>query len=297
MRNLVRRGLIGGIALALGAATASAAPARIPGVNALPGVQTKVAGVLEADVDKKGGETLDFVLTRIGETAPFTKYNVELTKQAHVIAVSDDFTTFIHRHVTRVAKDGHFRLTIVFPRPGLYHIYADSAPAGLGQQVLRFDLPVGGAGAERRPPALEPTGLDSGDGAYAVKFDSLDLSAGEATRLVLHIEKNGRPATDLKPFLGVAAHVVFIAADDLAYIHVHPMPILGMSGMPAMSGGDHSGHGHGEMARMAMMAPSASVAPDLALHVEPPKVGAYKFWVQFIGGGAVRTVQFVVVVR
>ncbi len=295
MRNQVRIGLVGGIALAFVAQAGSAAAARIAGVGALPGVQTKVAGVLDAGVDKSGGETLDFVLTRVGATAPIKKYDVELTKQVHVIAVSDDFTTFIHRHVTRVAKDGHFRLTVAFPRPGLYHIYADSAPAGLGQQVLRFDLPVGGASAARQAAILDASGLEGFAGPYEVKFENLDLTAGEATQLVLHIEKNGRPAPDLKPFLGVAAHAVFIAADDLAYIHVHPMPILGMSGMPGMSGGDHGGHG--DMARMAMMAPSASVAPDLALHVDPPKAGTYKLWVQFIGGRAVRTVPFVVAVK
>jgi hypothetical protein len=33
------------------------------------------------------------------------------------------------------------------------------------------------------------------------------------------------------------------------------------------------------------------------LHVQPPKAGTYKLWVQFIGGGKVRTVPFVVAVR
>lgn len=291
MRNLVRGGLIGGIALALGAATSSAAPARIPGVGALAGTQARVAGVLEADVAKSGGESLDFVFTRIGETKAITKYDVELTKQVHVIAVSDDFTTFIHRHVTRVAKDGHFRLTVAFPRPGLYHIYADATPTGLGQQVLRFDLPVGGAGAERHAAILDASDREGFAGPYEVEVESLDLTAGQGAPLVLHIRKNGRPAPDLKPFLGVAAHAVFIAAGDLAYIHVHPMPILGMSGKTAMSGGDHGGHGHGRTAE------TARVSPDLAFHVEPPKAGAYELWVQFIGGGAVRTVQFVVVVQ
>ena len=63
-------------------------------------------------------------------------------------------------------------------------------------------------------------------------------------------------------------------------------------------------HGHGTRAHPAAMpgmegmgpplAPGARVRPDLVLHVLPPKPGDYVLWVQFMGGGKVRTIRFVV---
>jgi hypothetical protein len=296
MRTLLTGGLLS-VALFLGATAAFAAPAPLEGVNAMPGTQTKLAGKFVAAPEKNGSEALDFVFMRIGESKPILKYDVELTKQLHVIVISDDFKTFLHEHVTRVRKDGHFRLTMAFPHPGLYHVYADLTPTGLGQQVLRFDLPVGTAQASRPPLDLSATNLEGSDGLYSVKFDALNLIAGQESLLTVHITKSGAPALDLHPFLGVAMHAVFIDTGDLSYIHVHATPSADKTAasdsahkMSGMSGMDDMDMGHATPA-------SAKVAPDLSLHVEPPKAGTYKFWVQFIGGEKVCTVPFVVTAK
>jgi hypothetical protein len=291
-----------------------AAGATLEGTNALPNTQQSVMGKLVAMPGGGNSEILDFALIGVGDGKPITKYDVELTKQLHVIAISDDFTAFLHDHVTRVARDGHFRLNMAFPRPGLYHVYADSTPSGLGQQVLRFDLPVGTTESSRKPTALFATGLEGTDGPYAVKFDGLDLTAGQEAALTLHIEKGGKPAADLHPFLGVAAHAVFIDTDDLSYLHVHASPASakpaagvaaqqtkGMHGMQGM-GDMHGMHGMSEMSGMDMshtpaMPALAKVGPDMSLHVKPAKAGNYALWLQFMGEKEVRTVAFGVLVQ
>ena len=139
---------------------------------------------------------------------------------------------------------------MLFPQPGLYHVYADSTPSGLGQQVLRFDLPVGTTEARRTPPGPGATNLEGTDGPYAIRFDGLDLTAGQETALTLHIEKEGRPAADLHPFLGVAAHAVFIDADDLSYLHAHAAP---SSVKPAAPAASHEMMGLGGMQGMHEM--------------------------------------------
>jgi hypothetical protein len=275
-------------------------------INALPDTQDSVTGKFAAKPGKGNSESLDFVLTRVGEGKAITKYDVELTKQLHVIAISDDFTTFLHDHVTQVAKDGHFRLNMAFPRPGLYHVYADSVPSGLGQQVLRFDLPIGTTQASRKAAGPRATGLAGSDGPYAVKFDALDLTAGREAALTLHIEKEGKPAADLHPFLGVAAHAVFIDTDDLSYLHVHATPAAATPAAGAVSHEMHGmeGHGmggtlgdtHGGPGASAMPA-SAAVGPDFSLHVKPAKAGNYVLWIQFIGDREIRTVGFGVAVK
>jgi hypothetical protein len=302
MRTSLTGGLVFAAALILSGPPAFATSVTLEGVNALPGTRAKAAGTLIAAAGRNGSEALDFVLMRTGKSKPILKYDVELTKQLHVIAISDDFMTFLHDHVTRVGKAGHFRLNMAFPQPGLYHVYADSTPTGIGQQVLRFDLPVGTTKTSRQPAKLNATGLRGSDGPYSAKFDGLDLIAGQESSLTLHITKWGQPASDLKPFLGVAAHAVFIDTSDLSYVHVHATPSSekavtsksaheksGMSGMGGM--------GHMDAAHTPPMSASAKVTPDLSLHVEPPKAGTYKLWIQFIGAREVRTVPFIVIAK
>ena len=269
-----------GLVAALVAGPANATTT-ITGQNALAGTDAKVTGTLTAiPAGQPTDLKLDVVLSQPGQPKPVTKYDADLGKAMHVIAISEDMTVFIHHHVDHVI-DGHGQVRIRFPKAALYHIYVDAMPHTLGQQVQRFDLPVGDAPAAA-PLKLTPGMLSAESGPYQVTFDTLDLNAGEPSMLTLHIAENGKPAKDLKPFLGVGAHVVLISADSLDYVHVHPM------GMDEMTGG----HGH-EMAGMPGMAMPAAISPDMMLHVAVPKPGLYKLWVQFDGGRSLYTLPFV----
>ncbi|HEV2678144.1 MAG TPA: hypothetical protein VGV37_26695 [Aliidongia sp.] len=262
----------------------------IQGQNALTGTTSKVTGTLTAmPAGQPTDLRLDIRLMQTGQTKPVTKYDPDLGKAMHVIAISEDFSVFIHHHVDHVI-DGNGQVRIRFPKPALYHIYVDAMPHTLGQQVLRFELPVGDAPAAP-PLKLSPGILAADSGPFQVTFDSLDLVAGEPSMLTLHIAENGKPAKDLKPFLGVGAHVVLIAADGLDYVHVHPMAASAMAG-----GRDMASH---EMPGMAMPhEPSAAaISPDMMLHVAVPKPGLYKLWVQFDGGRTLYTVPFVAAAR
>ncbi|MDB5359139.1 MAG: hypothetical protein JWO51_436 [Rhodospirillales bacterium] len=274
-----------GLVAALAAGAADAATI-IQGQNALAGTQPKVAGTLTAiPAGQPTDLKLDIVLNQTGQSKPVTKYDADLGKAMHVIAISEDLTVFIHHHVDHVI-DGHGQVRIRFPKPALYHVYVDTMPHSLGQQVQRFDLAVGDAPAAP-PLKLTPGVLSAESGPYEVTFDTLDLKAGEPSMLTLHIAENGKPAKDLKPFLGVGAHVVLISADTLDYVHVHPMA------MDEMAGGQ--GHDMAGMPGMAMphQAAPANISPDMMLHVAVPKPGLYKLWVQFDGGRSLYTLPFV----
>ncbi|GGF22409.1 hypothetical protein GCM10011611_30630 [Aliidongia dinghuensis] len=297
VRSLV---VVLGLAAAALAMPAMAPPAGaatvIQGQNALAGATAKVAGTLTAmPAGQPTDLKLEVALTQTGQPKPITKYDADLGKAMHIIAISEDFSVFIHRHVEHVI-DGNGQVRIRFPKPALYHIYVDAMPHTLGQQVLRFDLPVGDAPATGAPK-LKPGTLTAESGPYQVTFDSLDLSAGEPSMLTLHILENGKPAKDLKPFLGVGAHVVLIAADGLDYVHVHPMSIAAMTGGVMSEGAMSSRHDMPGMAPSHDAAPheagSAEISPDMMLHVAVPKPGLYKLWVQFDGGRTLYTLPFV----
>lgn len=272
--------------LATAMAGSAWADAPIEGAYALPDGAPKVGATLRASPDSGLRRTLDIAMTPAGGSEPIRRYETELTKELHVIAVSADLRDFVHEHGDKPGGDGHFRVRMTFPHAGLWHVYADAVPSGLGQQVMRFDLVLGAPPSAAPAPDLAATGPQAADGRYAARLDTDALTAGKEVALSLHLLRDGRPATDITPFLGVAAHAVFINAADLSYVHVHAAPAdtAGMDEMPGMNG----------MPGMAPLTPGAPVPSDLALHVRAPKADPYVLWIQFAAGGHVRTVRFVV---
>ena len=264
------------------------AEAPVAGVYALPQGAAKVTARLAVSPGPGLRRTLDVAMVPVGGTAPVVRYETELSKELHLIAVSADLRDFVHEHAGRPGRDGHFRVAMRFPHGGPWHVYADAVPQGMGQQVMRFDVGLGAgpAGGEAKPD-LAATGLEARDGRYAARFDKVELRAGEEVPLSLHLLRDGRPAPDVVPFLGVAAHAVFIDAGDLSYVHVHAAPAgmamgeggMGMAGMPGMG---------------PPLAAGSHVASNLVLHVRAPRAGTSILWVQFAAGGATRTVRFVV---
>jgi hypothetical protein len=246
---------------------------------------------------------LDIRFANAADARPITAFDVDMTKRLHLIAVGDDFVTFLHVHPT-LAPNGHFTVVERFPKAGLYHVYADCVPHGHAQQVFRFDVTVGSPGA-RAARDVAPTGTVVSAGPYRVSLDRTTLDANGETHLVVHVRENGRPATDLHPYLGALAHAVFLNARDLTYVHVHPMKLgasggasdmggmAGMSGMSGMTGASMPG-----MNTSAPPLPDSAVSsPDMLLHVAVHEPGTYKLWLQFRGGGALHVAPFVLTAR
>jgi hypothetical protein len=240
-------------------------------------------------------ERLDFWLTD-SHANVVTRYRIDMTKYLHLIIVSDDFRSFAHIH-PKLDAAGHFHIDHQFPQPGLYHAYADSDPAPLGQQVFRYDLTVGTA-APHRVPKLARSETSAAVDGYRVTLGTTRLHPGDVTQIPVHITKGGRPATDLHPYLGALAHAVFLDAEDLSYTHVHPMELDagamstgttgGMSGMD-MQGMDMPGMD------MPALPDSARSASAMRLDVRVLRPGLYKLWLQFRGGTQLHVATFVLI--
>lgn len=285
--------------LAAGCTPEASSPQALQGSPALAGAPDRVAGALQVKETAPLQRELTFEITDRGNGDRITSFDESHTQQLHVIAVSDDLRQFVHEHVKSAGRDGRLNADVTFPSAGLYHVYADVMPRGVGQQVLRFEVPVGvdARKSAGRAASLSPTPNEVSTGPYTVRIDPSKLRAGQSSEMSLSILRNGQPATDLNSYLGAAAHVVFVAAEDLSYVHVHPdahggTP-AGAGHVHAGSGGDkHAAMGHGAHGGAAQ--PSTATPSQMTLHVQPPRAGRYAMWVEFNGGGEVRRAPFVI---
>lgn len=259
----------------------SASNDALNGTFALSGTAEKVTA--ELSIEEVGPLSRELLITFTDKTTGkrVVHFDAELSQELHVLATDSNFSSFLHEHPGKVGPDGRFRVAMNFPKPGVYHVFADAVPAGLGQQVVRFEVAVDApadAAAQVVPPSRE-----GADGPYTIQLDQSGLQAGKENMLTLTVLKNGQPAQDLGLYLGVPAHAVFVGTDDLAYVHAHAMSA-------DAAGAAHGGHGaHG-----LEHDHTGPVSAQMMLHAKPPHAGRYALWIQFMGGGEIRTVPFVV---
>ena len=259
-------------AVAATATPSGAGPERFGGTFALPG---KAAATAELRILRTGPLAARLDLTERAGGKTIRRYDVDMTKRIHVIVVDAGFATFQHVHPV-LDGGGHFTADVRVPAPGRYYVYADAAPRGIGQQVFRFDVPFGRATG--RATAELRSGRRETTGPYTVTLDTLALRAGTPSALGVRIAKAGSIARDLRPYLGGAAHAVFIDRNTLDYIHVHPVG----TGQPMAT-----------MAGMASLPDDATVPGTMTLHVDPPQPGTYVLWLQFRGRDGLHAARFV----
>jgi hypothetical protein len=110
-------------------------------------------------------------------------------------------------------------------------------------------------------------------------------------------DKDGRPAKDLDPYMGMAGHAEFVSTDLSVFVHVHPagsvsMAALGMArtGAAGVSGELQAGM---PMAMpMAMQMSSAPLPPEVSFPYGFPRPGDFRIFVQVKRAGQVETGVF-----
>jgi hypothetical protein len=186
-------------------------------------------------------------------------------KQVHLIVVRRDLTRYWHLH-PNADRDGVWAVLLPALEPGSYRVFADFSPAEVGESfTIRADLAVDGEGAVRELPA-PATRFAVGD--YEVELNG-SLVPGQPSRLAFSVRRSGQPVTDLQPYLGAYGHLVAVRSADLAYVHVHP------DGSP----GDGA----------------TAAGPDVTFHAHVGDTGAYRLFLDFKHGDAVRTAEFTLV--
>ncbi|WP_332665111.1 hypothetical protein [Aeromicrobium sp.] len=194
---------------------------------------------------------------------PLTAYETLHDKKMHFIVAKRDLSGFQHVHPT-LDEQGTWTTTLSLD-PGQWRTFADFDPAGKDPQLtLGADLTVAG---EFTPKPLPEPSRTATVGDYTVTLDG-DARTGGDSKLTLTVAKDGKPVTDLQPYLAAYGHLVALRESDLAYLHVHP------DGEP--------GDGRTEP------------GPGITFYADFPSEGSYRLYLDFKHGDVVRTAEFTV---
>lgn len=199
------------------------------------------------------------------EGRPVTSYEIEQDERLHLIAVRRDFAGFQHVHPI-LAEGGTWTATLDLTA-GAWRLFADfttdARPLTLGA-----DLQVPGDGDVAAGTDKENRTATVGD--YVITLDG-DLTPGTEAEVRATVTQDGRPVTDLEPYLGAYGHLVALREGDMAYLHVDP------DGAP----GDGT----------------TQAGPTVVFRAAVPSTGDYRFYLDFKHDGAVRTAAFALTTR
>ncbi|SEG76355.1 hypothetical protein SAMN04489712_111153 [Thermomonospora echinospora] len=243
-------------------------PATAPAGPISGGLQVTQDGytLVPRSVTVPAGEKTDFTFTVNGRDGrPVTRFATLHGKKLHLIVVRRDLSGFQHLHPTENGA-GVWSIPLTLPDPGAYRMFTDVQPEGAARQLtLGVDVTAPG---DYRPEALPKAEQTARVDGYEVKLEGT-LVPGRTSKLTLTVHKDGRPVTDLEPYLEAYGHLVALRSGDLAYLHVHP------DGSP----------GDGR----------TRPGPQITFYAEVPSSGAYRLYLDFQHGGKVRTAEFTAV--
>ncbi|GAA2781625.1 hypothetical protein GCM10010441_03220 [Kitasatospora paracochleata] len=211
--------------------------------------------------DLPAGQAVGYPFTVIGpDGRPVTDFADAQTRKLHFYAIRSDLTGYQHLHPV-MAADGTWTADLAALEPGDWRLYASFTPSGgpgrNREFVLSRTVTVPGPATAQPLPAA--TGSATVDG-YTVTVQG-DLTAGTAGPLTVTVSRDGRPVTDLQPYLDSYAHLSAFHQDDLALAHLHPITRLD---------GDHGG-------------------PTLTFYALLGKPGNWRVYLQFQTAGQLHT--------
>jgi len=205
--------------------------------------------------------TLEFKIT---DPAGFDVRDLEVVheKLLHLMVVSRNLSRFDHVHPVPLGG-GCFRLRYTFPAGGTFRLFHDFTPARAGLQVVPVELRVEGSAPDSLPLLIDADWPKRVDG-YDVTMTHTGLALGAECAITFTLTRNGKPVTDLEPFLGASGHLVVIRDDGGDYVHSHPLP------------------------------ENTTTGPRVQFNLYFSHTGLYKAWGQFQRRGRVITVPFVI---
>jgi hypothetical protein len=220
-----------------------------------------------------------------------------------------DKKSFWHLHPDQNSP-GDFAQNLPIMPAGQYQIYADivhhtgfpetqvgtiNLPAITGEPLSgddsgAFDLSVNDKTAELSSGYRMVLIRDPEPGPVGQRSIIPPFKANQPIWFRFRVEdKNGKPATDLEPYMGMAGHAVFMSTDGKIFAHVHP---AGSVSMAAVNLAEHAAAKSG-MDKMDHGSQNERPANEVSFPYGFPQAGDYRIFVQVKRAGKVETGEFV----
>ena len=216
-----------------------------------------------------------------------------------------------HLHPGPIAGDA-FALNLPDLPAGRYQLFADVVdPRGYPWTLVgSMDLPQianaasltgddsSWSGAPLASASGDLTEVALPDGGHIIwQRPALPLKSGVPFEFTFAVkDKDGHPAQDMEPYMGMAGHAEFVRSDLSVFAHVHPAGSVSMAALELAEGGAPSAANtdQGPMAiPMSMpMAESGPLPPEVRFPYGFPRPGEYRIFVQIKRSGRVETGVF-----
>jgi hypothetical protein len=238
----------------------------------------------------------------------------------HLFLISSDgMKTMWHLHPERNVG-GAFAANVRIVPSGHYQIFADIVDRrGFPWTLVgEVDIPNPPVDCNACPPLANDDSTWSGapfssasaaansnvvqisDGTKVIwERPSGPLKAGVAMEFKFNVQdKDGKPVTDMEPYMGMAGHAEFVRSDMSVFAHVHPAGSVSMAALDlaqqSLPNGLPGTSPEMQMQGMAMDIPAKSgpIPPTVSFPYGFPKPGDYRIFVQIKRSGHIETAAF-----
>jgi hypothetical protein len=225
----------------------------------------------------------------------------------HLYAIREpEMDAAFHLHPV-LAAPGDFRISLPVMPPGQYALYGDVVHANGFPETLVTKItipadmhggPLGDEDASAHPQPLSQGQLGSSyklPNGYVMVWDQpQSITANTAYAFRFHLlDADGKPATDMQPYLGMAGHAAFVKTDGTVFAHTHPEGSAAMASLMLANGNDPSDNSENmDMNKMDMPMHTDPISNTVEFPYGFPSSGRYRIFVQMKHGSTVETGVF-----
>jgi len=201
----------------------------------------------------------------------------------HLIIVSDDLSTIIHRHPPMQAG-GRFEQQVVFPAAGRYRMIVDAYSRN-GGPVPNFQLfkDVRVRGVPKPKPLGSYKAVQRVGGFTFTAPRQLRVRAIQASLMTVRVTKAAGKPAGFVPWYGALAHAIFFHVGTLDYFHTH-VCAPGATGCTSLLAG-------------AKVTGTSAAPGKLTIGILLPTAGTWKLFLQTKPDGRLVTVPYVLHAR
>jgi hypothetical protein len=227
------------------------------------------------------GHLMHLFLIRMPEMDRFYHLHPEETAAATFAETLPGVTEGQYAVFADIVRESGFPDTMVaqLTVPGVSGSQGAAANPPLGDDSIAAARPISNA-APNTTAALE-------DGGHVEWRSNAQVKAQAPTLLRFRVlDKNGSPAADLEPYMGMSGHLVIVRRDLSVFAHVHPAGSIPMAALMLLEKAPV-----GSMDSMPGMQRGA-VPAEITFPYGFPQAGEYRLFLQVKRAGRVETAVF-----